>query len=45
MLFKEIVAVFSESHTKPINTLCVKKCVVILSIVLETVAHIITSGL
>jgi hypothetical protein len=22
MLFKEIIAVYSENHTKPINTLC-----------------------
>jgi hypothetical protein len=22
MLFKEVIAVYSDSHTKPINTLC-----------------------
>jgi len=42
MLYREIIAVFSENHTKNINTLCGQnvECVNV-----KLVVHIVTTGL
>jgi len=42
MMYREIIAVFSEIHTKHINTLCVQN-VELLNVKLAV--HIITNGL
>jgi len=38
MLYREIIAVYSDIHTKPINTLCGRNNV-------KLVVHIVTTGL
>ena len=42
MLYREIIAVCSEIHTKHINTLCGQKVVFVN---LKLVVHIVTTGL
>jgi len=42
MLYREIIAVCSQSHTKPINTLCGQN-VELLNV--KLVVHIVTTGL
>ena len=42
MLYREIIAVCSQIHTKPINTLCGQK-VKLLNV--KLVVHIVTNGL
>jgi hypothetical protein len=31
MVFKEIIAVYADSHTKPINTVCGKNAVLLMT--------------
>ena len=42
MLYREIIAVFSQIHTKHINTLCGQK---VEFINVKLVVHIVTTGL
>ena len=42
MLYREIIAVFSQIHTKHINTLCAKKAEFVNA---KLVVHIVTTGL
>jgi hypothetical protein len=44
MLFQEIIAVYSENHTKSINTPYVQNSEVFIA-VLKQMAHIVTTGL
>jgi hypothetical protein len=41
MLFKEIIAVYSENHTKAMNTLCGQNA----ELLIAKAAHIVTTGL
>ena len=43
MLYREIMAVCSEIHTKHINTVCVGQNVELLNV--KLVVHIVTTGL
>jgi hypothetical protein len=42
MLFREVIAVYAENHTNPINTLCGQNAVLL---TLKQVVHTITIGL
>jgi hypothetical protein len=42
MLFREIIAVYSENHMKPISTLCGQSAEVLN---VKLVVHIVTTGL